>query len=179
MAMCWLLFELIFIQSVVNIDADRIKLSQLEKMVVDLEVRYGILSKKLSEIQFENNYFKENIKELRADNDKFERKFHDLLNENRVQKKINSQLKKEITEIKTLLKSDEFENLFKTKLSLLKSDQSKGAVERDRHLKDDYKSGKTIGANSSKHIINQRGTADSSFVKTPSQRLFLTGIIYF
>lgn len=55
------------------------------------------------------------MKEIYEDNKQLKGKIRDLLDENREQKKINSQFKKEITEIKTLLKSSEFKELFKLK----------------------------------------------------------------
>lgn len=179
MEMCWLVFGIFFIQSVVSIDAERMKLSQLEKMVADLKASHEIQIKQISEIQFENAYFKENIEELRAMNEKLKRIIHDLQDENRVQKKINSQMKMEITEIKTLLKLSEFEELIIKKSSLLQSDQSKTIVETDRHLKDDYISVKTFRTNSSNHGIQQRATAVNSSVRPLSQRLLLTGIFFF
>lgn len=178
MEMCWLVFGIFFIQSVVSIDAERMKLSQLEKMVADLKASHEIQIKQISEIQFENAYFKENIEELRAMNEKLKRIIHDLQDENRVQKKINSQMKMEITEIKTLLKLSEFEELIIKKSSLLQSDQSKTIVETDRHLKDDYISVKTFRTNSSNHGIQQRATAVNSSVRPLSQRLLLTGIFF-
>lgn len=52
-AMCCSFFGIILIQSVVSIDANRIKLSQLEKMVADLEVSHDILLQKIN-FKFEN-----------------------------------------------------------------------------------------------------------------------------
>lgn len=53
MTMIWFLIGMIFIQSAVSIDAE-LTLSQLEKMVADLKRSHQILSRKISEIQFEN-----------------------------------------------------------------------------------------------------------------------------
>lgn len=50
--MFWLVFGKCFIQSVVSINADSIKLCQREKMVADLKVSHDILSQKIFEIQF-------------------------------------------------------------------------------------------------------------------------------
>lgn len=105
--MCWFLFGIIFIQSFVNIDAvsaEGMALIQLEKLVAELKASHEIQCHKLSEIQSENSHFKEKMKEIYEDNKHLKGKIRDLLDENREQKKINSQLKKEITEIKTLLK---------------------------------------------------------------------------
>lgn len=107
--MCWLVFEKCFIQSVVSINADSIKLCQLEKMVADLKVSHDILSQKIFEIQFKNNYCKEGIKEFRAENENLKRTIDHLQDENHTQKKINNQLVMEITEIKTLFKASESE----------------------------------------------------------------------
>lgn len=52
MAMCLRIFGIFFILSVVSINANSIKLSQLEKMVADLKVSHDILSQKIFEIQF-------------------------------------------------------------------------------------------------------------------------------
>lgn len=109
MAMCWLIFGIFFIQSVVSTNADSIKFSQLEKMVADLKVSNDILSQKISEIQFKNNYCKEGIKEFRAENENLKRTIDHLQDENHTQKKINNQLVMEITEIKTLFKASESE----------------------------------------------------------------------
>lgn len=70
------------------------------------------------------------MKELHEDNKQLKGK--DLLDENREQKKINSQLKKEITEIKTLLKLSKFKELhvFKVKSTLL---QSKTVFQNKEH----------------------------------------------
>lgn len=179
MAMCWLLFGIIFIQSVVSINADRIKLSQLKKMMAELKVSHDILSRKISEIQFENNYCKASIKELHAENENLKVIIHHLQDENRTQKKINSQLKVEITEIKTLLKSNEFEELIKTKSILLQTNKSKTVVETDGLLTDDYKSVTTIGTIFSKPGIKQRRTAPNSSGRTSSKRLLLTGNLSF
>lgn len=58
-------------------------------------------------IQFEYRYFKEKMKDLHEDNKQLKGRIHDMQNEKREQKKINSQLKKEIAEIKTLFKSSD------------------------------------------------------------------------
>lgn len=81
----------------------------------------------------------------------------------------------EITKIKTLFKSSELEELFKTKSSLLQTDKSKTVVDAAGYLKDDYKSVNTIKTNSSKLGIRQRGTAPRSSGRTSSKRLLLTG----
>lgn len=88
-AICWLLYGIIFVQYVVSIDADKIKLNQLEKM----KKGHDILSKKISEIQFENNFFKTSIKELHEENEQSKEIIYDLEDENRTQKIFNSQLK--------------------------------------------------------------------------------------
>lgn len=56
--MLWLLIGIISTQSAVSIDAVGMTLNQLEKMVADLKISHELLSQKISEIQFENNYFK-------------------------------------------------------------------------------------------------------------------------
>lgn len=175
MAMCWLLFGTIVIQSFVNIDAvsaEGMTLIQLEKLVADLKASHDIQSHKLSEIQSENSYFKEKMKELHEDNEQLNGRIHDLLDENREQKKINSQLKKEIAKIKTLLKSSEFREQYKIKSTLL---QSKTVADPNGHLNDDYKSVKTIGTNSSKHGIKQTAEVVNSSGRISSKRLLLTG----
>nr|XP_034320015.1 complement C1q-like protein 2 isoform X2 [Crassostrea gigas] len=96
------------------------------------------------------------MKEIYEDNKQLKGKIRDLLDENREQKKINSQFKKEITEIKTLLKSSEFKELFKLKSTFLKS---KTVADKDWHLNEDNKSVKTIGTNSFKSGINQKAEA--------------------
>lgn len=58
-------------------------------------------------IQFEYRYFTEKMKDLHEDNKQLKGRIHDMQNEKREQKKINSQLKKEIAEIKTLFKSSD------------------------------------------------------------------------
>lgn len=58
-------------------------------------------------IEFEYRYFKEKMKDLHEDNKQLKGRIHDMQNEKREQKKINSQLKKEIAEIKTLFKSSD------------------------------------------------------------------------
>lgn len=58
-------------------------------------------------IQFEYRYFKEKMKDLHEDNKQLKGRIHDMQNEKQEQKKINSQLKKEIAEIKTLFKSSD------------------------------------------------------------------------
>lgn len=87
-AICWLLYGISFVQYVVSIDADKIKLNQLEKM----KDGHDILSKKISEIQFENNFFKTSIKE-REENEQLKEIIYDLEDENRTQKIFKSQLK--------------------------------------------------------------------------------------
>lgn len=126
-------------------------------------------------MEVENKYLKASIKELRADNEQLKAIIKDLLDEDKTQKKINSQLKMEITKIKTLFKSNELEELFKTKSSLLQTDKSKTVVDAAGYLKDDYKSVNTIKINSSKLGIRQRGTAPRSSGRTSSKRLLLTG----
>lgn len=119
MAMFWLVFGKCFIQSVVSINADSIKLCQLEKMVADLKVSHDILSQKIFEIQFKNNYWKEGIIEPHTEKENLKGTIDHLQDENRTQNKINSELEMEITEIKTLFKASESEELIKTKSSLL------------------------------------------------------------
>lgn len=165
--MCWLLFGIILIQSAVSINAERMEISQLEKLVADLKVSHEVLLQTVSEMRFENNYFKASIKELKG-------KIQDMDDENQTQKKINSQLKMEITKIKTLFKSSELEELFKTKSSLLQTDKSKTVVDAAGFLKDDYKSVNTIKTNSSKLGIEQRGIEPRSSGRTSSKRLLLT-----
>lgn len=58
---------------------------------------------------------KTTIKDLQAKNEHLKGRIHDLEDENQTQKRINSQLKMEITEIKTLFKLSDFRELFKTK----------------------------------------------------------------
>lgn len=87
-AICWLLYGISFVQYVDSINADKIKLNQLEKM----KEGHDILSKKISEIQFENNFFKTSIKE-REENEQLKEIIYDLEDENRTQKIFNSQLK--------------------------------------------------------------------------------------
>lgn len=163
MAMCWLVFEKCFIQSVVSINADSIKLCQLEKMVADLKVRHDILSQKIFEIQFKNNYWKEGIIEPHTEKENLKGTIDHLQDENRTQKKINSQLKLEITHIK--------------KSSLLQTDISKTVVETDGLLTDDYKSVKTIGTNSSTSGIQQNSTSVNNSARTSYKRLLSTGKI--
>lgn len=110
-AMCLFLFGIIFTQSFVNIvavSAEGMALIQLEKLVAELKASHEIQCHKLSEIQSENSHFKEKMKEIFEDNKQLKGKIRDQLDENREQMKNNSQFKKEITEIKTLLKSSEF-----------------------------------------------------------------------
>lgn len=177
--MCWFLFGIIFTQSFVYIDAvsaDGLTLIQLEKMVVELKASHEIQCHKLSEIQSENSHFKEKMKEIYEDNKQLKGKIRDLLDENREQKKINSQFKKEITEIKTLLKSSEFKELFKLKSTLLKS---KTVADQDWHLNDDNKSVKTIGTNSFKSGINKKTEAVNTSGRTSTKRLLLTTIFFY
>lgn len=47
MAMFWLVFGKYFIQSVVSINADSIKLCQRKKKIADLKVSHDILSQKM------------------------------------------------------------------------------------------------------------------------------------
>lgn len=176
--MCWFLFGIIFIQSFVNIgavSADRMTLFQLVKLVAELKASHEIQYHKLYEIQSENSHFREIMKELHDDNEQLKGKIQDLLDENREQKKINSQLKKEITEIKTLLKSSEFKELFKLKSTVL---QSKTVADPDWHLNDDNKSVKATGTISFKPGINQRAEAVNSSGTTSSKRLLLTSIFF-
>uniref|UniRef100_K1QPM5 Complement C1q-like protein 4 n=1 Tax=Magallana gigas TaxID=29159 RepID=K1QPM5_MAGGI len=113
------------------------------------------------------------MKKLHEDNKQLTGKIRDLLDENREQKKINSQLKKEITEIKTLLKSSEIKELFKIKSTLLQShDQT--VADPDGNLNDDNKSVKTIGTISSKHRIKLGAEPVNSSSRTPSKRQLLT-----
>lgn len=178
-AMCWFLFGIIFTQSFVNIDAvsaEGMALIQLEKLEAELKASHEIQCHKLSEIQSENSHFKEKMKEIYEDNKQLKGKIRDLLDENREQKKINSQFKKEITEIKTLLKSSEFKELFKLKSTFLKS---KTVADKDWHLNDDNKSVKRIGTNSFKSGINQKAEADNTSGRTSSKRLLLTSIFFY
>lgn len=174
-AICSLLFGIMFIQFVVSIDADKINLNQLEKMVADLKVGHDILSQKISEIQFENNFFKTSIKEFRVENEQLKERIHDLEDENRTQKKFNNQLKMEKAIIKPLLKSSEFEELLTIKSSLLQTDKSKIVVETDSLLRDDYKSVKSIGTDSLKPGTIHSGAALNNVGKTSSKRLLLIG----
>lgn len=64
--MLWLFIGLISIQSAVSIDAGEMTLNQLENMVADLKISHELLSQKISEIQFENNYFKASMKKLKV-----------------------------------------------------------------------------------------------------------------
>lgn len=66
MTMCWLLYGIILIQSAVSIDAERMEISQLEKLVADLKASHEVLFQTVSEMRFKNNYFKASIKELRG-----------------------------------------------------------------------------------------------------------------
>lgn len=179
--MCWFLFGTIFMQSFVNLDAlsaHGVTLIQLETLVAELKASHEIQCHKLSEIQSENCHFNEKMKELHEDNKQLKGKIQDLLDENREQKKINSQLKTEITEIKTLLKSSEIQELFKIKSTLLQShDQT--VSDPDGNLNDDNKSVKTIGTISSKHRIKQRAEPVKNFSRTSSKRQLLTGIFHF
>lgn len=115
------------------------------------------------------------MKEIYEDNKQLKGKIRDLLDENREQKKINSQFKKEITEIKTLLKSSEFKELFKLKSTFLKS---KTVADKDWHLNEDNKSVKTIGTNSFKSGINQKAEAVNTSGRTSSKRQLLTSIFF-
>lgn len=178
-AMFWFLSGIIFTQSFVNIDAvsaEGMALIQFEKLVAELKAGNEIQCHKLSEIQSENSHFKEKMKEIYEDNKQLKGKIRDLLDENREQKKINSQFKKEITEIKTLLKSSEFKELFKLKSTFLKS---KTVADKDWHLNDDNKSVKTIGTNSFKSGINQKAEAVNTSGRTSSKRLLLTSIFFY
>lgn len=116
------------------------------------------------------------MKEIYEDNKQLKGKIRDLPDENREQKKINSQFKKEITEIKTLLKSSEFKELFKLKSTFLKS---KTVADKDWHLNEDNKSVKTIGTNSFKSGINQKAEAVNTSGRTSSKRLLLTSIFFY
>lgn len=86
-------------------------------MVADLKVSHGILSQKI--LQFKNNYWKEGIIEPHTEKENLKGTIDHLQDENRTQNKINSELEMEITEIKTLFKASESEELIKTKSSLL------------------------------------------------------------
>lgn len=114
-------------------------------------------------MEVENNYLKASIQELRADNEQLKAMIKDLLDEDKTQKKINSQLKLEITHIK--------------KSSLLQTDISKTVVETDGLLTDDYKSVKTIGTNSSTSGIQQNSTSVNNSARTSYKRLLSTGKI--
>lgn len=174
MAMLWLLIGIISIQSAVSIDAAGMTLNQLEKMVADLKISHELLSQKISEIQFENDYFKASMKKLSAENERLKGRVHDLQDENQTQKKINSQFKMEIFEIKTLLKSNEFGEFIKTKFSFLQTDEST-VLDTDEQQKDDFKTVKSIGNNSSNPGFKERGTAPDTFGKASSKRLLLSG----
>uniref|UniRef100_A0A8W8P283 C1q domain-containing protein n=1 Tax=Magallana gigas TaxID=29159 RepID=A0A8W8P283_MAGGI len=108
----------------------------------------------------ENNYFEASLKELYAENEQLKGRINNLQDENRTQKKINSQLKLEITHIK--------------KSSLLQTDISKTVVETDGLLTDDYKSVKTIGTNSSTSGIQQNSTSVNNSARTSYKRLLST-----
>lgn len=163
MAMCWLVFGIIFIQYAVSIDADIIRLGQLEKLVADLKVSHEVLLQNISEMKDENIYFEASLKELYAENEQLKGRINNLQDENRKQQKINSQLKMEITDIK--------------KSSLLQTDKSKTVVKTDGSLTDDYKSVKTIETNSSTSGIQQRGTSVNNSGRTSYKRLLSTGKI--
>lgn len=137
MAMLWLLIGIISIQSAVSIDAVGMTLNQLEKMVADLKISHELLSQKISEIQFKNNYFKASMKKITAENERLKGRVHDLQDENQTQKKINSQFKMEIFEIKTLLKSNEFEEFINTKFSFFQTDEST-VLDTDGQQKGDF-----------------------------------------
>lgn len=87
MAMCWLVFGIVFIQYVVTIDADVIRLSQLEKLVADLKVSHDVLLQKISKMEDENNYFEASLKELYAENEQLKGRINNLQDENRKKKK--------------------------------------------------------------------------------------------
>lgn len=163
MEMCWLVFEIIFIQYVVTINADVIRLSQLEKLVADLKVSHDVLLQKISKMEDENNYFEASFKQLCAENEQLKGMINNLQDENRTQKNINRQMKMEITDIK--------------KSSLLQTDISKTVVETDGLLTDDYKSVKTNETNSSTFRIQQRGTSVNNSARTSYKRLLSTGKI--
>lgn len=125
--MLWLFIGLISIQSAVSIDAGEMTLNQLENMVADLKINHELLSQKISEIQFENNYFKASMKKLSAKNER---------------------LKGECTTCKTKIehkrkstvnsKSNEFEEFIKIKFSFLQTDEST-VLDTDGQPKDDFK----------------------------------------
>lgn len=163
MEMCWLVFGIIFIQYVVTINADVIRLSQLEKLVADLKVSHDVLLQKISKMEDENNYFEASFKQLCAENEQLKGMINNLQDENRTQKNINRQMKMEITDIK--------------KSSLLQTDISKTVVETDGLLTDDYKSVKTNETNSSTFRIQQRGTSVNNSARTSYKRLLSTGKI--
>lgn len=73
------------------------------------------------------------------------------------QMKINSQLKMEITEVRTLFKSRELENLLIEKFTLLQTNKPKlkTHVESDEPLKDDLKNVKTIGRKAFEPELNK------------------------
>lgn len=60
-------------------------------------------------MEVKNNFLKASIKKLRADHKHMKGIIKDLQDKNRTQKKIKSQLKMEITEVRTLFKSNELE----------------------------------------------------------------------
>lgn len=121
-------------------------------MVADLKVSHDILSQKIFEIQFKNNYWKEGIIEPHTEKENLKGTIDHLQDENRTQNKINSELEMEITEIKTLFKASESEELIKTKSSLL---QILKEIKNRSTAKDDYESVKTIGTNTSHPELNK------------------------
>lgn len=109
------------------------------------------------------------MKDLHEDNKQLKGRIHDMQNEKREQKKIKSQLKKEIAEIKTNL-NQVIQEQFKLKPSLL---QSKTVADRVGHLNDDYKRVKTIETNSSKPGIKQKAEAVNSLGRKSSKPLLI------
>lgn len=79
----------------------------------------------------------------------------------------------EIFEIKTLLKSNEFEEFIKTKFSVFQTDEST-VLDTDGQQKGDFKTVKSIGTNSPNPGIKERGTAPNTFGKASSKRSLLS-----
>lgn len=72
-------------------------------------------------MEVENKYLKASIKELRADNEQLKAMIKDLLDEDKTQKKINSQLKMDVPEVRKLFKSSYLEKYLKEKSTLLQT----------------------------------------------------------
>lgn len=161
--MLWLFIGLISIQSAVSIDAGEMTLNQLENMVADLKISHELLSQKISEIQFENNYFKASMKKLKV------QKMNDWKGECTTCKtKIEHKRKSTVNS-----KSNEFEEFIKTKSRFLQTDEST-VLDTDGQPKDDFESVKSIGTNSYNPRIKERGTAPNIFGKASLKRLLLS-----